>query len=87
MSSVAHPAVTPDEARRLAASFADCLDRSEGAYTPASLEQADDSVSGYHRMPSLGLLDADMEAAGHRRGSADWVHAKKSSAAGQGTGG
>jgi hypothetical protein len=63
MATVNHPAVTPDDARRLAASFADGLDRRTDAYAPASLEQADDSVSGYHRMAGLGMLDAQMEAA------------------------
>lgn len=61
--AVDHPAVTPDDARRLAATFADCLDRAWGAYSPTSLQQADDAVSGYHRMAGLGLLDAEREAA------------------------
>ena len=60
MADVLHPAVTPDDARRLAMSFADGLSRGEDAFTPASLEQADDSVSGYHRMAGLGMLDARM---------------------------
>jgi len=46
----------------MAASFADCLDRQE-AYTPASLKQADDSVSGYHRLACLGMLKPEWEAA------------------------
>lgn len=62
MANVTHPAVTPDDARRLAASFADCLDRKEDAYTPASLDQADDVVSGYHRMAVMGLMKSEWEA-------------------------
>lgn len=62
MARVPHPALTPDDARRLAASFADCLSRREDAYTPASLEQADDSVSGYHRMAALGWMKPEWEA-------------------------
>ncbi|HVK10183.1 MAG TPA: hypothetical protein VM597_15555 [Gemmataceae bacterium] len=63
MADTPHPAATPEDARRLAASFADGLSRREDAYTPESLEQADDSVSGYHRMVGLGMLDARMEEA------------------------
>ncbi len=62
MATVPHPALTPDDARRLAASFADGLDRREDAYTPASLEQADNSVSGYHRMAALGWMKPEWEA-------------------------
>lgn len=63
MAEAPHPAASPDDARRLAASFADGLSRREDEYTPASLEQADDSVSGYHRMAGLGMLDARMAEA------------------------
>src|SRR5262245_32453129 len=58
-----HPATTPEEARRLAASVADCVDRREDAYTPASLVQAEDSVSGYHRMAALGWAKSEWDAA------------------------
>jgi hypothetical protein len=62
MVGIPHPAVTPDDARRLAASFADGLARREDAYTPASLEQADDTISGYHRMAAMGWMKPEWEA-------------------------
>jgi hypothetical protein len=62
MKAVPHPAVTPDEARRLAESFASYVISESEAFTPASLVHADDCVSGYHRMACMGILDQQREA-------------------------